>query len=118
MQIIINQGYRRYLLKVDLIHKDEICERYKVYPPEDPTKYIILENNRPLIRGKYKLKKRRIDWKQTAGRTMSVKTRAEIEKIIESPPAPDKPVEFGKPISKKRNKNYKGPPLSDRKKPD
>jgi hypothetical protein len=57
MEIIIQQNYKNYHLKVDLILSDQRKEQYKVYPPKDPDKYFIIENNKPLIRGLYRLKK-------------------------------------------------------------
>jgi hypothetical protein len=113
MHIIINQGYKRYIMSVELILKEDVCEQYKVYAAENPNKYLLLENNRPLIRERYKLKKRRIDWKQIAGKTVSVKTREEIIRKIETPDI-EQPLIIPKP-TKNRKKGYNpGPTLQER----
>lgn len=83
MDIVINQGNKRFHLKVNLFLKNEVCEQYKLYPANNPEFFIILENNKPLIRERYKLKKRRIDWKQTEGKRISPRTLEEIIKKIE-----------------------------------
>jgi hypothetical protein len=115
MEIIISQGNKRYHMKADLILKNEVCEQYKVYPTNSPELFIILENNRPLIRERYKLKKRRIDWKQTEGKTISVKTRAEIIKNIELNGQIEKELPTVKSTAKTRRKQFskQGPTLGE-----
>ncbi len=61
--------------------------RIKVTPLANPDKYIILKNNEPLIRGKYKLKSRRIDWKLVEGDMR----KSAMEMIIEAITNPSSP---------------------------
>lgn len=118
-EIIIQQGFKRFHLTWQLIHKDEVCERYKITPVANPEKNLILENNRPLIRGRYKLKKRKIDWKVIEGPNMGPKTVQQIISAIESPlpivknfdPAGSRLFGRTKP---ERKKGKEGPPLRER----
>jgi hypothetical protein len=89
-EIMIEQGYKRFHLKWELIHKDKMVERYKITPPANPDKYLIIENNRPFIREIKGLKKRRIDWKQVEGPTKSERTLQMIIDQIENPTKPKK----------------------------
>lgn len=120
MEIIINQGFKIFHLQVQLIHSDQRCERYKVFPPQDPDKYFIIENNKPLIRGVYKLKKRRIDWKKIEGQNISPKTLEEIYRKIESPEKKQKPFVIPPPLNpdRKIRKDTSGYTLGDRMKKD
>ena len=86
-EIKISQGYKKFHMVWQLIQKDQKCERYKITPRDNPDKFMIIENNRPLIRGFYRLKKRRIDWKVVEGPTINNKTLEQIIKAIEAPPA-------------------------------
>jgi hypothetical protein len=87
-EIIILQGYKRFHLKWEQIHQDQRCRRIKVYPVANPDKYLILENNEPLIRVKLQLKHRRIDWKLIEGPQMNKSTLDRIIREIENPTKP------------------------------
>ena len=80
--ISIKQGYKTYYLNWEIIHQDKRCMRIKVTPVANPGKYVILENNEPLIRGKYKLKNRRIDWKLIEGEMRKSAMEMIIEAIV------------------------------------
>jgi hypothetical protein len=54
----------------------------------NPDKYLILENNEPLIRVKLQLKHRRIDWKLIEGPQMNKSTLDRIIREIENPTKP------------------------------
>jgi hypothetical protein len=72
------------------VHKDKKVERYKVIPPANHDKYMIIENNRPFIREVKGLKKRRIDWKLAEGPNISDRTLQAIINQIEAPKMPQK----------------------------
>jgi len=59
----IRQGSTVFHLLAEQIFVDTRIQRYKIWPRKEPAKYLILENNKPLIRNKLKLKNRKIDWK-------------------------------------------------------
>jgi hypothetical protein len=106
-EIIIQQGHKRFHLNWELVHQDHRCKRFKVYPPANPEKYLILENNEPLIRGKYHLKHRRIDWEYKEGEKLRDKTlNAIIQGITSSTSTErgdDTPVPQLKTYNKKKN---------------
>jgi hypothetical protein len=117
-EIIIDQGYKKYHLNWELIHKDKNVERYKITPIANPDKYMLIENNRPFIREVKGLKKRRIDWKLVEGPNVSDRTLQSIIKQIETPLKPEKPskaITFPKsiPNPKKKDKPDK-PNLGER----
>jgi hypothetical protein len=62
-EVIIDHGFKRFHLTWVMIYKDKMVERYKITPPANTDKYMIIENNRSFIREVKGLKKRRIDWK-------------------------------------------------------
>jgi hypothetical protein len=114
-EIIILQGYKRFHLQWEQIHQDQRSKRFKVYPVADPDKYLILENNEPLIRGKLRLKHRRIDWKLIEGPQMNKSTLDRIIREIENPSKP--PAMMPPPAAthnRKKNYNSSGPTLGER----
>jgi hypothetical protein len=48
LEIIIDQGYKKYHLNWELIQKDKNIERYKVTIMPNSDKYMIIGNNRHL----------------------------------------------------------------------
>lgn len=84
-EIFVKQGSRVFRLTWEIVHQDKRCRRYKVWPTNNPDKYIVVENNEPLIRGQLKLKHRRIDWKQVEGRDISNGSLEMIIKEITDP---------------------------------
>jgi hypothetical protein len=86
-----------------------------VFPINSPDKYIILENNEPLIRGKYHLKHRRIDWKLIEGKQMKQST---LEMIVcqisgyQPPASPKVPMPQSNDVSRKKGRP-EGPALKD-----
>lgn len=73
-------GSRSYNLLFTKIKEDETTEQYKLWAARNPAKYIILQNNRPLLRNKLNLKHKKIAWKVVEGQ---VKSRSTLEKVIE-----------------------------------
>jgi hypothetical protein len=102
----IGNRYQTFHLTWELLPTDprRRIERYKIATLKDPEKYIILENNRPLIRGKYKLKNRRIDWNQVYGQ-MSAHNVEKIIEVIENHLAGKQPA-----VTKNLQKTRKRPP--------
>jgi hypothetical protein len=68
---------------VEKIFESERIERFKISAKNKPLNFIILENNRPLIRNKLHLKSRRIDWKVYKGEVGNVRAlELTIEAIV------------------------------------
>lgn len=80
----ISQHGKTFHLTWELLDKDKRRERFKVTPRDNPTLFIILENNWPFIREVKKLKYKPIQWKQVEGPEMSPQTLKDIIKNIES----------------------------------
>jgi hypothetical protein len=96
--ISIKQGSRVFHLLAQQIYVDARIQRYKIWPEKDPDKYVILENNKPLIRDKKKLKNRKIDWRvieHTGPKISKSTTEQYVHAIIMHyiPPEPTKKVE-------------------------
>jgi hypothetical protein len=83
--IVVDMGHKRFHLQWSLVHKDKMHERYKITAQANPDKFIIIENNRPFIRELKGLKRRRIDWKQVEGRSISERTLRIIIDHIDKP---------------------------------
>ncbi len=66
---------------VEKIFESDRVERFKVSAKNKPLNFIVLENNRPLIRDKLHLKSRRIDWEVYKGEVRSVRA---LELTIEA----------------------------------
>jgi hypothetical protein len=116
-EIIIDQGYKKYHLKWQLIHKDKKVERYKITPISNPDKYMIIENNRPFNREVKGLHKRRIDWKKTEGPTISDRTLQNIIDQIENPTKPKKYMHqslLSKSVQNSKRIGKDGPTLGER----
>jgi hypothetical protein len=121
--ISIKQGSRVFHLLCEQIHKDKRVQRYKIWAKNDPDKYLILENNKPLIRDKLKLKERRIDWTliEHTGPPISNSTlESYIYAIIDhyTPPDPPKKVEHIIPARNRKSTfgEKPGPTLGERNK--
>jgi hypothetical protein len=82
MDFSLKNGSRTYRMAVELVAEDAVMERYKVHARANPTKFIILQNNRPLIRGK-NLKHKRIAWKVLEGEIKNRTAYDELIKILE-----------------------------------
>jgi hypothetical protein len=116
-EIIIDQGYKKYHLNWEMIHKDKNIERYKVTPMVNPDKYLLIENNRPFIREVKALKKRRIDWKLVEGPRVSDRTLQSIIDQIENPTKPKKYTRsstFPKSSPNPKRNKPDGPTLGER----
>jgi hypothetical protein len=116
-EIIIDQGYKKYHLNWELIHKDKHIERYKITPVANPDKYMIIENNRPFIREVKGLKKRRIDWKLVEGPNTSDRTLQSIIDQIENPAKPKKytgPSTLPRSVPNPKRNKPDGPNMGER----
>jgi hypothetical protein len=83
MDFSLKQGSRNYKMTVELIHTGDSIERYKVQARDNPAKYIILENNRPLIRKRYLLQTKKLVWKVKEGNVGNITALNEVIRIIE-----------------------------------
>jgi hypothetical protein len=80
---------KRYHLTVERTYVGDSVERFRIYPQNNPDKYIEIENNRPLIRQKHGLKTKRYQWKVKIGspRNMTAFNEVieQIERYLEPP---------------------------------
>ena len=66
------------------IFKTETIEQYKIWSQRKPEKFIIVQNDRPLIRDKYGLKTKKINWRVIEGRITNQKTLKDVIEMIEA----------------------------------
>lgn len=66
-------------MTVEVINKTDSIEQYKVSAKANPGNYIILQNNRPMIRERYKLKTKSLTWKVVKG---EIKNRTALDEVI------------------------------------
>jgi hypothetical protein len=109
----IQQGSTVFHLLADQIFVDTRVQRYKIWPLKEPDKYLILENNKPLIRNKLKLKNRKIDWRiiEHTGPKISRSTVQQYVNAIilhYAPPVPEKKVQPVTPV-RTRKEGMKSP---------
>ena len=83
MDFSLKQGSRFYKMTVEIIQKNESIELYKVYARGNTSNYIILQNNRPMIRERYKLKTKSLTWKVIEGEIKNRRALNEVIKILE-----------------------------------
>jgi hypothetical protein len=112
--IAIKQGSRLFHLLAEQIFVNARVQRYKIWPVEDPKKYLILENNKPLIRNKLKLKNRKIDWtviEHTGPKISKGTVQQFVNAIIAHYAPPEQQVELSPiPARKKtRKESMQGP---------
>lgn len=82
MDFFLKNGYKTYRMTVELVSEDASFERYKIIAKNNPGKFIILQNNRPLIRGK-NLKHKRLNWMVVEGEITNRTALEEVIKILE-----------------------------------
>jgi hypothetical protein len=111
--LAIKQSSRIFHLLAEQVFVDTNVQRYKIWPEKDPDKYVILENNKPLIRNKLKLKNRKIDWKviEHTGPKISKSTIEQYVYAIILHYAPPEPPKVIQPITppRTRKEGMKGP---------
>ena len=83
MDFYLQNGYKIYFLTCEKVYEGESVERYKVFSKKNPSHYIILQNNRPLLRKKLLLQTKRLTWKVTEGEITNISAVNEVIKIIE-----------------------------------
>ena len=81
--IELKSGSRRYHMGVERTWVGDTKEEYTVSPIHNPRKSVKLENNRPLLRNKLKLKDKRIQWKVVEGQINNVYALEEVCRLIE-----------------------------------
>jgi hypothetical protein len=90
-EIIISTGSIKYLLHVERIAIGKGFERFKVHPKENPEKFIVIQNNRPLIRQRLHLKHKPLTWTLKEGEVKNEKYYQQllqkINEVLEPPPS-------------------------------
>jgi hypothetical protein len=83
----LKNGSRIFHMWCELTENGQTFETYTIWPKNNPYKTIVLQNNRPLIRRKLKLKTKPYNWKVVSGDIKDQRaldeTIALIEKYIE-----------------------------------
>ena len=80
--IIIHHNFKRYKITVEQVYAGASLEHFKLYPPDNPGKYIIVTSDRPLWLSK-SLPHHRINWKLKDGEVHNRSTFEEAIKAIE-----------------------------------
>lgn len=120
--ITLSTGTIQYILRVRLIEHGQGYEHYKVTPKNNPDKYLVIQNNRPLIRKKLKLKYKPLTWTIKEGTINNNRNFNQlikkIEQVLDPPPPSKKKTEsYIKNVSSSRKqKPQKGSTIGDRKK--
>ena len=78
--LTFKSGSRMFYMTCQRIQEGETTEQYKLWATNNPGKYVILQNNRPLLRNKLNLKYKKLAWKVVEGKVQSKHT---LEKVIE-----------------------------------
>ena len=68
----------------ECILKTEAIEQYKIWSQRKPGNFIVIQNDRPLIREKYGLKTKKINWKVIQGKVTNQKVLSDVIEMIES----------------------------------
>ena len=95
--VTISTGSIKFLLHVEQIATGKGFERFKVTPKNNPDKFVIIQNNRPLIRTKLGLKHKPLTWTVKEGEIHNEKYYQQLlrrmEEVLE--PQPVKKTEKG-----------------------
>lgn len=79
----IKSGSRTFHLRCERLLVSEVMERFKVSALSNPGKYIILENDRPLIRDVYRLKHKSLRWTVKEGSVRNYFMLGRVTEMIE-----------------------------------
>jgi hypothetical protein len=82
MNFFLKNGYKTYKMTVELVSEGASFERFKINAKNNSGKFLILQNNWPLIRGK-NLKHKRLNWKVVKGEITNRTALDEDIKILE-----------------------------------
>jgi hypothetical protein len=108
----ISNGTLTYHLHIEKISSCTSFETFKVTPKQNPDKYIIIQNNRPLLRIKYKLKTKPLNWVLLEGTVNNQRNYEKliksIEEILEPKEVKSKPLFFQPHHPSNRKKRPKG----------
>src|SRR5688572_25815004 len=96
--VTISTGSINFLLHVEQIATGKGFERYKVTPKNNPDKYILIQNNRPLIRFKLGLKHKPLTWTVKEGEIHNEKYYQQLLRRIEEALEPPPQIKKGKSI--------------------
>ena len=67
----------------ECILKTEAIEQYKIWSQRKPGNFIVIQNDRPLIREKYGLKTKKINWKVIQGKVTNQKVLSDVIEMID-----------------------------------
>jgi hypothetical protein len=85
--IHIQVGDKRFRMLVTQVLAGPALEQFRIAAPNNPGNYIVLQSNRPLLRGRG-LRHRRINWKVLSGNVYNQsalrKTIAQLELYLEN----------------------------------
>jgi hypothetical protein len=81
--IQLKLGSRIYYMWCELTETGQTFEKFTVWPKDNPHKTIVLQNNRPLIRKKLRLKTKPYSWKVLSGNIRDQRALDETIALIE-----------------------------------
>lgn len=81
--VIISTGNIPHELQVQFLDRGLVFEKFKVFATSNPNKFIILQNNKPLIRDIYKLQQGQFTWTVVSGNTKNERNFKQIVRKIE-----------------------------------
>jgi hypothetical protein len=81
--IHLKLGSRIFHMWCELTETGQTFEKFTLWPKDNPYKTIVLQNNRPLIRKKLKLKTKPYSWKVISGNIKDQRALDETIALIE-----------------------------------
>lgn len=81
--IDLKNGSRIFHMYCELTETGQTFEKFTIWPKDNPYKTIVLQNNRPLIRRKLKLKTKAYSWKVVGGEVKDQRALDETIALIE-----------------------------------
>lgn len=81
--VVLKNGSRNFHMYCELTETDQTFERYTIWPKDNPYKTLVIQNNRPLIRKKLKLKTKPYSWKVVSGEVKDQRALDDTIAIIE-----------------------------------
>jgi hypothetical protein len=81
--VVLKNGSRIFHMYCELTETGQTFEKFTIWPKDNPYKRIVIQNNRPLIRKKLKLKTKRYSWKVVSGEVKDQQALDDTIAIIE-----------------------------------
>ena len=82
--IDLKSGSRTFHMYCELTETGQTFEKFTIWPKDNPWKTLVLQNNRPLIRKKLKLKTKPYSWKVISGEVKDQRALDDTIALIEN----------------------------------